>query len=53
VSNALSKYIDELSGNKISSYLRNHIPMNIENLGPYPDFLAFGLVLCVTGIFSI
>ena len=49
IANALSQYIDVLAGKKISIFLKNTVPMNIPYLGPYPDFLAFALVLCVTG----
>lgn len=53
ISSALSKYIDDLSGKRIEHYLKAVVPINVSFLGPYPDFLAFGLALAVTGIFSL
>ena len=44
-----SQYIDELSGKKMSTYFLENIPMNVKGMGPYPNFLAFVLVLSVTG----
>lgn len=50
VANALSQYIDSLTGKKIQAALINILPFNSPMLGPYPDFLALGLVLVVTGL---
>ena len=48
VSNALSKYINFLCGNRIENALKAAMPMNVTGLGPYPDFFAFFLVMIVT-----
>ncbi len=48
--NALSQYINSLCDNKIKNALREAMPMNIHGLGPYPDFLAFGIIMTVVGI---
>jgi amino acid transporter len=50
VGNALSQYIDVFADRKISSFLLEYLPMNVPGLGPYPDLLAFGLILFMTGI---
>lgn len=42
---ALSTYIDSLSGEKISTYLSSAVPMTVNGLSPYPDFLALGATL--------
>jgi cationic amino acid transporter 3 len=49
VATSLSQYIDTLSGNKISSYLKAHLSMHVKNIAQYPDFLAFGLTMVVIG----
>jgi amino acid transporter len=48
VANALSQYIDSFTGRKIRAFMTLNLPMTIPHLGPYPDFLAFGLVVVVT-----
>ncbi|CAF0949667.1 unnamed protein product, partial [Brachionus calyciflorus] len=48
VSNALSQYIDKLTGRKIQAFFRSTMPFNSPFLGPYPDLLAFGLVMIIT-----
>jgi hypothetical protein len=53
VSNALSKYIDFLTGNRIEKALKAAMPMNQPGLGPYPDFFAFFLVVIVTCNYTI
>lgn len=45
----LSNYIDALANKKIRDTLREWIPIDINFLSPYPDFLAFGFVLLLTG----
>ena len=45
---ALSNYIDTLCGMKIRKALRAAMPMNITGFAPYPDFLAFCLVMVIT-----
>ena len=50
VGNALSQYINVFTGRKISTFLLEHVPMHVPGLGPYPDFLCFGLIIFMTGI---
>jgi cationic amino acid transporter 3 len=45
---ALSRYIDSLLDNKIQYALEKAMPMSIEGLASYPDFLAFALVMLIT-----
>lgn len=45
---AMGKYLDSLLNKSMSTFFRANVPMNIQGLGPYPDFFAFG----VTMIFS-
>ena len=47
--NALSKYINSLTGNKIQDVLKSTLSMNVPTLASYPDLLALGLVLVVIG----
>lgn len=51
VGNAMSQYIDIFTGKRISSFLLSTVPMNVAGLGPYPDVLAFILIILMTGIF--
>lgn len=39
-------------GNPLSSIFRELFPINISFLSPYPDFLAFGVVMLLTGNYS-
>ena len=50
--NALSQYINSISGNKIKNALTHSMPMDINGLGPYPDFLALAVVFIVVGIYK-
>ncbi|RNA44732.1 high affinity cationic amino acid transporter 1 [Brachionus plicatilis] len=50
VSNALSQYIDKITGRKIQAFLSATLPINSPFLGPYPDLVAFGLVVIATCI---
>lgn len=45
---ALSQYIDNLCGNKISMALNNSLHMNVPGLAPYPDFFASSLIVLIT-----
>ncbi|RNA31175.1 cationic amino acid transporter 3 isoform X1, partial [Brachionus plicatilis] len=45
--NALSQYINSLTGNKIKMALMESMPLNISSLAPYPDFLAFALTILI------
>ncbi len=49
VGNALSQYINIFANRSISTFFETHVPMNIPGLGPYPDFLAFGIIFSFTG----
>ena len=37
-----------MSGNEISTALRNSMPIDIEYFAKFPDFLAFGLTMACT-----
>lgn len=50
---ALSKYIDSLTNYKISAAFNSSMHMNVHFLAPYPDFLAFGMALIITGLLTI
>ena len=49
VARGYSGYIDQLTDNSISSALHDAMPMSIKGLSPYPDFLAFSLVVVLSG----
>lgn len=46
---ALSNYIDTLCDMKIRKAFRYAMPMNLAGFAQYPDFLAFALVMVITG----
>ncbi|CAG9760498.1 unnamed protein product [Ceutorhynchus assimilis] len=52
VARGLSNYIDALADNKISEAFLRWLPINMSYLSPYPDFLAFTVVLILTGLLS-
>jgi cationic amino acid transporter 3 len=45
--NALSQYINSVSNDKIKLALESAMPMYVQGLAPYPDFLATALSLVV------
>ena len=47
---ALSRYIDALCDNKMRDAFKEYMPINISGIAEYPDFLAFGFVMLITGI---
>lgn len=49
----LSAYIDYLADNKISKAFKDAMPMNSPGVGEYPDFLAFGLCIFITGLLIV
>lgn len=53
VARGLSGYIDALIDNKMASFLTDFMPINVDFLAQYPDFLSFVLVLLVAILLSI
>lgn len=49
----MSNYLDALCGNVFSEYLSKVMPLEIEHLSNYPDFLAFFLVAIITGMWKL
>lgn len=49
----LSGYIDELFDNKMSSYLKTVLPIDIDFLADYPDFFSFFIVMLLAALLSI
>jgi solute carrier family 7 (cationic amino acid transporter), member 3 len=49
IANALSGYINVLFSKTIHKALESAIPMNINGLAPFPDFLAFSLIVFMSG----
>lgn len=45
----LSNYIDALADKKIRDFFTEWMPININFLAPYPDFLSFIFVSILTG----
>ena len=46
---ATSSYLDALFDHQISSFLTQHVPIDVPTLSSYPDFIAFGFVMIMTG----
>lgn len=49
VARGYSDYIDSLLGSPIKQYLTKIMPINIAYISGYPDFLALGITLLLTG----
>lgn len=49
----LSGYIDELFDKKMSSYLKDALPINVDFLADYPDFFSFFIVMLLVSLLSI
>lgn len=49
VARAWSSYFDSLIDNKIQHYFKDHVPMHLSGLAPFPDFFALGITLLLTG----
>ncbi|XP_049456584.1 cationic amino acid transporter 2-like isoform X2 [Epinephelus fuscoguttatus] len=52
VAKAWTGAFDDLIHNVIAETLREHTPMDSPGLAPYPDFLAAGLIMLLTGILA-
>jgi amino acid transporter len=48
VARAFSTYFDSLIDNKIQHTFREYMPINVDGLSAYPDFLAFGITILIT-----
>lgn len=53
VANALSQYIDAMTGNRINNALKSFIPMNIPGLASHPNLLACGIIIIMTSILIV
>ncbi|XP_066995786.1 cationic amino acid transporter 2 [Anabrus simplex] len=53
VARGLSNYIDNLIGCKMERFMTEIMPINIGFLSPYPDFLAFGIVMLLSALLSV
>lgn len=49
VARGYSLYIDSLVNGTIQDHFREWMPMDITGFSKYPDFLAFGITLLLTG----
>lgn len=49
----LSGYIDELVDHKMSVALENAMPIRVDFMATYPDFLSFFFVLLVAALLSV
>ena len=45
VARGFSGYIDELANSSISAAFNDSMHMDVPALSPYPDFLAFGMII--------
>lgn len=52
VARGLSGYLDELMDRRMSTALREALPINVGFLGSYPDLLSFGMVMLVAVLLS-
>ncbi|CAG9815649.1 unnamed protein product [Phaedon cochleariae] len=52
VARGMSNYIDALTDKRIRKTLTEWMPMDIDFLSPYPDFLSFIFVIALTGILA-
>ena len=48
-----SGYVDQLLGNSMRDYFREHLSMKAEYLASFPDLFALSLVLILTGLVCI
>lgn len=49
VARGYSGYVDQLLGNPMRTYFREHLAMHKDYLADFPDLFALGLVLTLTG----
>lgn len=52
VARGLSGYIDSLTGEKMSTALKDVMGMHVDFLADYPDFLSFGMVLILAALLA-
>ena len=52
VARGYSGYVDQLMGNPMRDYFREHLAMDMPFLASFPDLFALGLVLTLTGSYS-
>lgn len=48
---SLSTYLDSFIEHKMSAYLSEHIPINVDGLGDYPDLFSIGVTMVFTSKF--
>lgn len=53
VARGYSGYVDQLLGNPMRNYFKEHLALNVDFLAAYPDLFALGLVLTLTAILSL
>jgi len=53
VSRAVTGYVDNLAGNATSDFFRKYLPMNVDHLAPYPDFIAFTFVMVLSALLAV
>lgn len=49
----LSGYIDALMDHRMENYLNETMPIGVEFMGQYPDFLSFAFVLLLAGLLAV
>lgn len=49
VARGYSGYIDSLFNNTMARHLNESTPIHVPSLSTYPDFLAFGITMLLTG----
>lgn len=49
----LSGYLDELIHNEMSKTLHHWMPINVEFMASYPDFLSFIMVMLVAALLCV
>ncbi|KAL1137841.1 hypothetical protein AAG570_009537 [Ranatra chinensis] len=49
----LSGYLDSIADGKMSEYMKEQLPIGVDVLSPYPDFLAFVIMVVFTCLVSV